>query len=383
MFDVQEYKYGKYILIQNIITGIFLLANNTHNVLHLIAEEYYSSGLLVFNILQIFFIAALILRKKDYRAASEHMFFFAVTASLISLNAFEKNLFYRNNLVIAYPIILSMVFSRKRNTLIYGTIIIASTVYFQLFYRIYVPREFFPLLLALSVVVVSVFIYKMFVDKLEYLQENTASEIFNSTLIVLGRVAELKDKETHSHLERVGIIVEMLLRKMKHKSDYSAIISEEYIKTVTQASILHDIGKIAVNDNILMKKGPLTPEEYDEIKLHTIAGEQLIREVQNTISNKRIFFHAIDISKYHHERWDGMGYPDGLKGPVIPLPARIMAVADVFDALLSERPYKRPYSLKEASAVILSEAGGQFDPGIVGCFEKIYKDIYGKLKNHL
>ena len=383
MFNVQEYKYKNYVLVQSIIIIIFTLINNFHNILHIIEKDYHSPGLLVFNILQLMLLLSYFLRKKNYRKTAEHLFFFSLVSCLIALNVFEQNIFYKNNMIIAYPIMLSLIFTKKRHTIIYGSIIILSSVFFQIIYKFYTVEEFITMIFTLTVLVLTAFIYKLFVIKLEYLQENTASEIFNSSLLILGRVAELKDKETRSHLERVGIIVEMLLQRLKKKSSHSNQITDEYIRDTAQASILHDIGKIAIDDSILMKRDKLTESEFNEMKKHTTAGENLLKEVQESISSKKIFNLAVEIARDHHEWWDGKGYPNNLKKREIPLSARVMAVADVFDALISERPYKRAYSPKEAYIIIVSESGTHFDPEIVKCFTKIYNKLYEKIKLYL
>ena len=383
MFNVQEYKYKNYVLVQSIIIIIFTLINNFHNILHIIEKDYHSPGLLVFNILQLMLLLSYFLRKKNYRKTAEHLFFLSLVSCLIALNVFEQNIFYKNNMIIAYPIMLSLIFTKKRHTIIYGSIIILSSVFFQIIYKFYTVEEFITMIFTLTVLVLTAFIYKLFVTKLEYLQENTASEIFNSSLLILGRVAELKDKETRSHLERVGIIVEMLLQRLKKKSSHSNQITDEYIRDTAQASILHDIGKIAIDDSILMKRDKLTESEFDEMKKHTTAGENLLKEVQESISSKKIFNLAVEIARDHHEWWNGKGYPNNLKKREIPLSARVMAVADVFDALISERPYKRAYSPKEAYIIIVSESGTHFDPEIVKCFTKIYNKLYEKIKLYL
>lgn len=383
MFNVQEYKYKNYVLVQSIIIIIFTLINNFHNILHIIEKDYHSPGLLVFNILQLMLLLSYFFRKKNYRRTAEHLFFFSLVSCLIALNVFEQNIFYKNNMIIAYPIMLSLIFTKKRHTIIYGSIIILSSVFFQIIYKFYTVEEFITMIFTLTVLVLTAFIYKLFVTKLEYLQENTASEIFNSSLLILGRVAELKDKETRSHLERVGIIVEMLLQRLKKKSSHSNQITDEYIRDTAQASILHDIGKIAIDDSILMKRDKLTESEFNEMKKHTTAGENLLKEVQESISSKKIFNLAVEIARDHHEWWNGKGYPNNLKKREIPLSARVMAVADVFDALISERPYKRAYSPKEAYIIIVSESGTHFDPEIVKCFTKIYNKLYEKIKLYL
>ncbi|MCD4744135.1 MAG: HD domain-containing protein, partial [Desulfobacteraceae bacterium] len=151
---------------------------------------------------------------------------------------------------------------------------------------------------------------------------------------------------------------------------------------IYQSSILHDIGKVGIKDSILLKPGKLTEEEFETIKHHTIIGGDAISSIELQIKVRSFLTLARDIAYSHHERWDGSGYPKGLKGEAIPLSARITAVADVYDALTSERPYKKAFSHQKSMDIIISDSGKHFDPNIIeafcvqsGQFEKIQKDI--------
>jgi putative two-component system response regulator len=149
------------------------------------------------------------------------------------------------------------------------------------------------------------------------------------------------------------------------------ILTGEYIEQLYKSAPLHDIGKIAIPDHILLKPGKLTDEEMSLMKTHTEKGAEILRQAQQYSSDTDGFFLiAMEIARSHHERWDGAGYPDQISGDVIPLVARIMAVADVYDALTSVRPYKPPFSHEAAYDILLRGSGSQFDPGVIGAFER-------------
>ncbi len=156
---------------------------------------------------------------------------------------------------------------------------------------------------------------------------------------------------------------------------YSGILTEEYIGDVFKSAPLHDIGKIKIPDSILNKPGKLTPEEFDIMKKHSEYGGEVIDELIESLTEASYLEIARDIALYHHERWDGSGYPKGLKGEEIPLSARIMAVADVFDALVSERVYKKAFSFEKAMEIIREESGTHFDPRIVKAFVAVEDEV--------
>ena len=147
------------------------------------------------------------------------------------------------------------------------------------------------------------------------------------------------------------------------------------------AAALHDIGNIAVSDTILLKPGRLTPEEFDKMKIHTTKGGELVKEFFTHFKEEHFYEDAYDIAMYHHEKWDGTGYPTGLKGEEIPLAARIMAVADVFDALTSKRVYKDAMSPEQAFDIIFKEAGTHFDPELVEVLKTIKDEFIAEAMN--
>ena len=184
----------------------------------------------------------------------------------------------------------------------------------------------------------------------------------------LASLIENRDVETGEHVLRTGVFVEMLTRDAIRDGIYRDQLNEQFVSKMTTLAPMHDIGKIVVSDKILRKPGRLTPEEFEQMKKHAAVGGDVIREVLEGVTNDDYLSFASDIATYHHERWDGKGYPKGLKGEQIPLAARIMAIADVFDALVSQRCYKEPFSFDESVKIIEEGAGTQFDPNLVGVF---------------
>ena len=184
----------------------------------------------------------------------------------------------------------------------------------------------------------------------------------------LASLIENRDVETGEHVLRTGVFVEMLTRDAIKDGIYRDQLNEQFVSKMTTLAPMHDIGKIVVSDKILRKPGRLTPEEFEQMKKHAAVGGDVIREVLEGVTNDDYLSFASDIATYHHERWDGKGYPRGLSGDRIPLAARIMAIADVFDALVSQRCYKEPFSFEESVKIIEEGAGTQFDPNLVGVF---------------
>jgi len=199
--------------------------------------------------------------------------------------------------------------------------------------------------------------------------------IQKGVVTALATVVEERDESTGEHIARTGDYVYRLTNKMKKYPLYENI-DKEYFRNVVLAAPLHDIGKIKIPDAILNKPGKLTPEEYEIIKKHAAYGADIIkRTLIYTVDNKEYANIAYNIAKYHHERYDGTGYPEGLKGEEIPLEARIMSLADVYDALTSERVYKKAYSKEKSIGIILEGRGTQFDPILTDLFIEAVKEL--------
>ncbi|MGQ9843247.1 MAG: HD domain-containing phosphohydrolase, partial [Spirochaetota bacterium] len=190
------------------------------------------------------------------------------------------------------------------------------------------------------------------------------------TIVSLAKLAEYRNKETGMHLERIMHYVEILAHELSHHPDYKDYITQEYIYDIVNSSLLHDIGKVAVPDLILLKPAKLTEYEFEIMKQHTVIGAETIAEAESKVSGRSYLNLGKEIAYYHHERWDGSGYPKGLKGQEIPLSARIVAVADVYDALVSQRPYKQVFPHEKAVKIICAKSGIHFDPVVVTAFLK-------------
>jgi HD-GYP domain-containing protein (c-di-GMP phosphodiesterase class II) len=194
--------------------------------------------------------------------------------------------------------------------------------------------------------------------------QNEYLNINDSTLTAMIKLSELRDDTTKHHVERTEEYAVLLSKELN--------LDNNFIKDISKASLLHDIGKVAVRDEILLKPGKLTEDEYEEIKKHTTIGARTISKVisVNDYTNEYLYM-AIDISLGHHEKYDGSGYPNGIEGIKIPLCARIFALVDAYDVITSERPYKKPFSHEEAVRRIKLDCGKHFDPDIVNAFTKI------------
>lgn len=209
------------------------------------------------------------------------------------------------------------------------------------------------------------------------------NEMQRQIIYGMANLIENRDNSTGEHVKRTGYYVKSLVRQLQSDPKYSGELSAGRADTIISAAPLHDIGKIVVADRILQKPGKLTAEEYEEIKLHAAEGVRVIDNVLGGAEDEAFLRAAKEISGSHHERWDGKGYPNGLSGEQIPLSARIMAVADVFDALVSERVYKQPIPPEEAFAIIIGEAGAQFDPEVVKAFVALKPRIMAYLSANI
>lgn len=189
-----------------------------------------------------------------------------------------------------------------------------------------------------------------------------------ATILGLAKLAEYRDEDTGTHLERIREYAKMIAEELALKPKYRNYITPDYVEDIYNSSILHDIGKVGVPDSILLKPARLTPEEFDVVKRHSTLGGDALKAVEAQIEGKSFLTLGKEIAYYHHEKWDGGGYPKGLKGEEIPLSARIVALADVYDALTSQRVYKDAYSHEKATEIIVADSGTHFDPEVVECF---------------
>lgn len=190
----------------------------------------------------------------------------------------------------------------------------------------------------------------------------------------IAEIVESRDEETGCHIQRTCNYTRLIAINLKKMGKYPDILNKGYQERIGRAAALHDLGKIRISDIILNKPGKLSPEEFDKIKLHVSYGHDMVENLLRHVEDREYYQIAIDLITFHHERWDGTGYLAGLKGEEIPLSARIMAVADVFDALISERCYKKALPVSEGLDIIKASSGKSFDPIIVDAFLKAAED---------
>ncbi|MCL1908128.1 MAG: response regulator [Holophagaceae bacterium] len=205
------------------------------------------------------------------------------------------------------------------------------------------------------------------------LEQRTAKlvRLQNSIVSVLANMVESRDTLTGRHIERTTGYVAILLSTMLEQGIYAELIKDWNLDVVISSARLHDIGKIVVSDTILNKPGKLTDEEFEAMKSHPGEGEKMIDGIITEAGDDAFLQYAKQFAGYHHEKWNGTGYPHRLEGHDIPLLGRIMAIADVYDALVSERPYKKAFTHEKAVEIILEGRGAHFDPQIVDAFLKV------------
>lgn len=193
----------------------------------------------------------------------------------------------------------------------------------------------------------------------------------SATIYCLAALAETRDPETGQHIKRTQEYIRELALELRKSKEYEHVLTNEYIELLHKSAPLHDIGKVGVKDSILLKPGKLTDEEFEEMKMHTIYGGESLMVGIRELGEESFLTLAQEIALTHHEKWDGSGYPKGLSKKEIPISGRLMALSDVYDALISKRVYKGAFSHEEARKIILESKGTHFDPDIVEVFIKI------------
>jgi putative two-component system response regulator len=196
-----------------------------------------------------------------------------------------------------------------------------------------------------------------------------------ATIFALAKLADSRDSNTGKHLERVSQYCRVIAQRLTTLTHFQEKIDNQFIEDLSTASALHDIGKVGIPDHILLKPGKLTYEESEIMKEHVRIGADALREVDQKYPGNILIRMGIEIAESHHEKWDGSGYPCHLAGESIPLAARILALVDVYDALIAVRPYKAAYSHARSCEIIISERGRHFDPDLVDCFVKVEKQF--------
>ena len=217
-----------------------------------------------------------------------------------------------------------------------------------------------------------------FIRRLEAAAERI-QHMQDEIIINFAEMVEARDTSTGNHIKKTAFYVEAIAKELYKEGKFKDILDEAYIAKLKRSAPLHDIGKIAVSDLILNKPGKLTDDEFAIMKSHTTEGWHILTKIEENASDSMdddYLKEATEMAHYHHEKWDGTGYPTGIKGAGIPLSARIMAVADVFDALVAERVYKKPFTYEKAMQIITEGSGKHFDPTVVEAFTKISQKLY-------
>ncbi|OPY79105.1 MAG: Cyclic di-GMP phosphodiesterase response regulator RpfG [Syntrophorhabdus sp. PtaU1.Bin058] len=215
---------------------------------------------------------------------------------------------------------------------------------------------------------------------LEDLVKEKIGEISDSqmaTILALSKLAESRDDETGHHIERTRTFCRVLAEELRGNFRYAGSIDDAFVENIYHASPLHDIGKVGIPDSILLKPDKLTPAEFEIMKTHTTIAADTLRLAHEKYHRNAFLNMGIAIARSHHERWDGTGYPDGLEKEDIPLSGRIMALADVYDALRSKRPYKDAFSHNKSCAIITEGSGSHFDPAVIEAFRAIEPEFAG------
>ncbi len=207
----------------------------------------------------------------------------------------------------------------------------------------------------------------------EQVEQITSAHL--AAIFAMSKLAESKDQETGEHLERMREYCRVLSEELAKLANYHDIIDSTFIQNIYNASPLHDIGKVGIPDKIMLKPGKLDADEFEIMKTHAILGAETLRAVDREHPGNDIIRTGINIACCHHEKWDGSGYPLGLSGLNIPLSARILALADVYDALTSKRCYKEAYTIEEADKIILDSRGTHFDPDIVDAYQNCHSEF--------
>lgn len=224
--------------------------------------------------------------------------------------------------------------------------------------------------------------YRKELEFLVHKKTETIEHLQDSIVVGLAELVECRNDETGGHIKRTAKYIEALVFAMVEAGIYSDVLTEEYIHNIIRSAPLHDIGKIGIADDILLKRGDFDKNERDYMKQHTILGGTALQKIIDVSNGESFLITAKDMALCHHEKWDGTGYPYGLSEYAIPLCARIMAVVDVYDALTSKRVYKKPFPHEKAVEMILNGAGTYFEPCIVDVFNSVSDLFYNISKSN-
>ncbi|SFQ05180.1 putative two-component system response regulator [Lachnospiraceae bacterium XBB1006] len=217
--------------------------------------------------------------------------------------------------------------------------------------------------------------YRLHLEKMVKEQKRQINEMKYEFIVSMSNLVDNRDITTGEHIKRTANVAWRIGRELLRRKEFADVLDEEYVETVRLAAPMHDIGKIKISDTILMKPGKLTDAEFEKMKEHTVFGKEVILDTLGNLDDQKLVKIACEIAAYHHEKYNGTGYPEGLCGEEIPLCARIMAVADVYDALKEKRCYKDAFPLEEVYEIMQEDAGSHFDPKVLDAFMAIREEV--------
>ncbi len=370
-FDLKNFQMN---VLSYTITGV-IIGSVVFGISHFILQDIDQQVFTVLLGAVFLFLISLLLNIKGFSKQATVLCTMTLAACIListAINPGKTENFY----ILVIPLIIANLTIKSRTLLLLSFLNSAVIVLFSVLFQEFTLQSVVNPVIFINTATILIIIGRRYREWLEKQRENTLIETRNATIYAVAFQAEMRDHTTGSHLERTSKYVSMLAHALMNDKKYSSYITDEYIKDLTQASILHDIGKVGVPDSILLKPSKLTDDEFEQIKNHCIMGKQIIEEALQRLHSRTVFDLAEQVVLSHHERWDGKGYPEGLSGSDIPLSARIMALADVYDALRTIRPYKSSMNHEKSRDIIISGKGTHFDPALVDAFISIEHNFH-------
>jgi HD-GYP domain-containing protein (c-di-GMP phosphodiesterase class II) len=304
-----------------------------------------------------------------------------VTMSIINVFACVPMLYYAPGfdkdawLLFVWAGIAVSTFNRMRNIVLLLALFARILVFISFFRGELAQQHQIAIILLKIAMIFFVGLTFATMQKNNYKRTRRIEEVTSVAIVSLAKLTECRDPETGAHLERIKMYTKALARELRNEKNFKSYITDKYVKDLAQSSILHDIGKVGISDGILLKKDVLTPEEREIMKKHSVIGGDALKHAQEQIGGESFLSLAQEIAYHHHERYDGSGYPNGIKGESIPLSARIVSAVDIYDALRNERPYKSAMSHDETMKVMTGEMRHYFDPDVIKVMERMRKEL--------
>lgn len=322
--------------------------------------------------------------KKIYRLIMYIPFILNILLVILSIGSLEYKIgevtnysmgipAYTCYFMVAIYITLSIIIFFKRWNYIESHKRMSIFTYLVVSVLVMIIQMIFPETL-ISSIAVTLYIVSVYMNQ-ENLAFNKLSKYHDEMVMGFATLIENRDNSTGGHVKRTSVYVKLIAEELRNRGYYNDILTKDYITNLLKSAPMHDIGKISVPDAILQKPGKLTNEEFEIMKLHSVNGGKIIKETFKNFSNEEYLNMAYKVARYHHEKWNGRGYPDGLKEEEIPLCARIMAVADVFDAVSEKRCYRDAMPLNKCFEIIQQGSNKDFDPLIVEIFLSIRDEV--------